>query len=145
MRRVIAVRFDGELGSGASSITPGKVYPLVSPKYEHDSRGDAMLGQFMMTVPFNRPSAHLGGGMWTLIYEDIGTIVISNNNLITLFGSTYGKQYSIEKIEGNKVIFKDDNENDSWIEFGSLITFYVIINNQVINSNKYEYTRINRA
>jgi hypothetical protein len=154
MRKVIAVRFDGVLGPTASSITPGKVYPLVAPVYEHESHGYALIEQdgheqaFHMTVPINRESAHLGGKKWTLIYEDLGTVIISNMNSILLSDITLGKEYNIEEIDSSKVKIKDDiGEERTWgfNHFDNVSDFFIVINNQVINSKKYEHTRTTTA
>jgi len=145
MRKVIAVRFDGVLGRSASSITPGKVYPLVVPVYENVPYGRAMLNGCEITVTFNRESAHLGGKKWTLIYEDVGTIIISNENTMFLTDLTLGKEYKIEGMDDEIVKIKNDAQTEVHLKINSRVTFYIIINNQVINNKKYEHTRTTTA
>jgi hypothetical protein len=147
MKKVIAVRFDGVLRPGASSITPGKVYPLLTPRNSNDSCGEILLEcEQIITVRFNAESAHLSGERWTLIYEQTGTLIISNENSEYLADLTLGKEYEIDSISDDRVVFKDDAqyERDITIIY-SHINFYIVINNQVINNKKYGGTRHQRA
>lgn len=147
MRKVIAVRFDGVLRPGASSITPGKVYPLLNPRNSDDSCGEILLEcAQIITVRFNAESAHLSGGRWTLICEPTGTVIISNENTIPLADLTLGKEYNIEEIDDEGVKLKDDVQDEVNLKFNlSRIIFYIVINNQVINNKKYGDTRHQRA
>lgn len=146
MKKVIAVRFDGVLRPGASSITPGKVYPLLTPRNSNDSCGEILLEcEQIITVRFNTESAHLSGERWTLIYESIGTMIISNENTMFLSDLTTGKEYDIEGIENDVVKFKDDAQTEVHLKINSRVNFYIVINNQVINNKKYGDTRHQRA